>query len=80
MSGKLPQVGGKAMVKLLERLGYVLERQKGSHARMSLETPEGRHFVTVPLHRVLAKGTLHDILREVSAATHLPIEQLLEKL
>lgn len=47
---------------------------------MSMDTPEGKHLVTVPPHRVLAGGTLHDILKEVSATTHLPVEELLEKL
>ncbi|MEO0250264.1 MAG: type II toxin-antitoxin system HicA family toxin [candidate division WOR-3 bacterium] len=80
MSGKLPQVSGRRIVRLLEKLGYKRERQKGSHMRMSRETSEGTHFITVPMHRVVAKGTLHDILKSVSSVTLISVEELLERL
>jgi predicted RNA binding protein YcfA (HicA-like mRNA interferase family) len=43
----------------LERLGFVVARQKGSHVQMK----HGNLLVTVPVHAgTLAKGTLKSIL------------------
>ncbi len=69
MPPKLPQVSGHEVVKLLEQLGYEVVRQRGSHIRLRLITPEGEHHITVPAHRTMAKGTLSDILTAVSRAT-----------
>jgi predicted RNA binding protein YcfA (HicA-like mRNA interferase family) len=52
----------KELVKILERNGFVLTRQKGSHARY--KHPDGR-MVSVPMHiQELPKGTLHSILKQ----------------
>ena len=59
---RLPQVSGPELARLLEQLGYMFIRQRGSHARYSFTTRMGTHHVTVPMHPVIAKGTLNDIL------------------
>lgn len=52
----------KELVKILERNGFELTRQKGSHARYKHQ--DGR-VVTVPMHtQELSKGTLHSILKQ----------------
>jgi len=60
---KLPVISGKDLVKLLNKLGFAVTRQKGSHAR--LKHPDGR-VTTVPIHRGadLPKGLLRKIIRE----------------
>lgn len=63
---KLPQVNGKSVVKLLQRLGYRTVRQKGSHARLVGNSSAGEHHITIPVHHTLAKGTLNDILTLVA--------------
>ncbi|MBI4298131.1 MAG: type II toxin-antitoxin system HicA family toxin, partial [Chloroflexi bacterium] len=63
---KLPQVSGDDLIRLLGSLGYEVVRQRGSHIRLKKATPVGEHAITVPAHRVLAKGTLGDILNRVS--------------
>lgn len=61
MSSKLPSVRGKELVRALERAGFCVDRQTGSH--VILEHPDGR-FASVPVHsgRDLAVGTLRAIL------------------
>lgn len=76
----LPQVSGTELVRLLERLGYEFIRQRGSHARYRLQTSLGTHNITVPMHRVVAKGTLNDILNKVSLWTGIPKNELINRL
>ena len=63
MSDKLPVLSGKELLVLLEKLGFVLIRVKGSHHRM--KHPNGR-VTTVPVHKneSIAKGLLRKIIRE----------------
>jgi predicted RNA binding protein YcfA (HicA-like mRNA interferase family) len=51
---------------VLRKLGYEVIRQKGSHVRLRKATDAGDHNITVPMHGELAKGTLNDILSDVS--------------
>jgi predicted RNA binding protein YcfA (HicA-like mRNA interferase family) len=57
------------VVKLLERLGYRVVRQRGSHVRLVLSPAQVEHHITIPLHHGIAKGTLNDIFSLVSAHT-----------
>jgi predicted RNA binding protein YcfA (HicA-like mRNA interferase family) len=65
---------------MLERLGYVRARRKGSHVSLTKMTPAGAHHVTVPDHRVLAKGTLNDILASVSVQNAITKNELIARL
>ena len=77
---KLPQVSGSDVVGLLQSLGYKIVRQRGSHIRLRKVTPLGEHTITVPAHKVLAKGTLSDILNRISLWNNIPKESLIDKL
>ena len=57
-------ITGSQLIHILERQGFVIQRQKGSHVR--LKGPDGQH-ITIPVHgsRALPTGTLLSILREV---------------
>jgi len=57
-----PVVSGKALVRALERDGWSVVGQRGSHVR--LKTPGRRHALVVPLHKQLKKGTVAGILRD----------------
>ena len=58
---KLPRdISGAETLKALERLGFSITRQTGSHVRMA----QGSRRVTVPMHRELVVGTLQSILRQ----------------
>ena len=76
----LPQVSGEELSRLLESIGYRFLRQRGSHARYSLNTTVGTHYVTVPMHRIIAKGTLNDILNKVSLWTGISKDDLINRL
>ena len=60
---KLPVVSGRDAVRALERVGYGVDRQQGSHFILRSEEPPHRRL-TVPDHRELAKGTLRAIIRQ----------------
>jgi predicted RNA binding protein YcfA (HicA-like mRNA interferase family) len=73
---KVPRgVSGGRVVRALERLGYAVVRQKGSHVRLKREGPPA-HSITVPLHDSLKVGTLQGILAEVAGALGLSIEEI----
>lgn len=60
---KLPAVSGTECIKVLEKLGFVVQRQRGSHITLVREDPAAQ--ATVPNHREMAKGTLRSIIRQV---------------
>lgn len=53
---------GKEMVKLLQANGFVVDRIRGSHYRMT----KGNVAISVPVHagKDLKPGTQHQILKE----------------
>jgi predicted RNA binding protein YcfA (HicA-like mRNA interferase family) len=56
---KLPRgVTGDSVIRALQRLGYGVIRQKGSHIRLRHEGPTA-HLDQVPMHNPLKAGTLH---------------------
>jgi predicted RNA binding protein YcfA (HicA-like mRNA interferase family) len=57
---KLPSVSGAEAVKALVRLGFVLRRQKGSHAILR----RGSQGCVVPMHREINQGTLRGVLKQ----------------
>ncbi len=59
---KLPQISDEDCVKALKRAGFYIDRQRGSHAIMLRDNPRAR--AVVPAHKVLKKGTLHQILMD----------------
>lgn len=54
----IPQVSGKQVIKALEKIGFTVSRQKGSHIRLVRVQAEIKQLVTVPNHKVIRKGTL----------------------
>jgi predicted RNA binding protein YcfA (HicA-like mRNA interferase family) len=77
---KLPRgVSADRVIHALERLGYGVIRQKGSHVRLRHEGPPV-HTITIPLHNPLKTGTLHGILSEVAQMRSITIESLTELL
>jgi len=62
VSERLPVVSGARLVRVLEKLGWEVARQRGSHVR--LRHAERRILLTVPLHRELRRKTLDGILKD----------------
>ena len=67
---RLPVVSGAAVVRALERAGFVEAGRRGSHVKLH---GRGGRVVLVPLHDELARGTLRSILRQAG----LPTEKLI---
>lgn len=61
---------GKDLIKVLRRLGFYVDHQRGSH--IFLYSIERKRSVIVPNHKELKKGTLHNILKK----TELTIDEL----
>ena len=59
----LPQASGRDVVRALGKIGYEVDRQRGSHIMLRNTSPPYRRIV-VPDHREVAKGTLRAIIRE----------------
>jgi len=62
VTDRLPVVSGADLIRVLERAGWQVKRQRGSHVR--LVHPGRRLFLVVPLHRELRRGTLDGILKD----------------
>jgi predicted RNA binding protein YcfA (HicA-like mRNA interferase family) len=78
---KLPRdLSGRQLVTHLERLGYQVTHQTGSHVRLTSTAKGYEHRVTVPNHRVLKVGTLSAILSDVAVYLELDREDLAEQL
>ena len=77
---RLPRdVGGRELIRKLERMGYVVTRQTGSHVRLTCSLPTQGH-ITVPVHDALRIGTLAKIIDDVAAQQMMVREALIEKL
>ena len=76
MSPPLPVVKARECLKALQRAGFYIDHQTGSHARLLHRTrPELK--VTIPIHsKDLPQGTLKSILRQAG----LSVEEFLELL
>ena len=60
--------------------GYEINRQTGSHLRLT-STAKGReHHITIPSHPVLKVGTLSDILADVASYLEVDRAKLVEEL
>lgn len=59
---KLPSISGKECIKALEKIDFLVYRQRGSHITLVRKNPSTQ--VTIPNHRTIAKGTLRNIIRQ----------------
>jgi predicted RNA binding protein YcfA (HicA-like mRNA interferase family) len=60
---KLPTLTGEELIAALQKIGFVVIRQKGSHVRMK---HSDNRVVTIPVHarQAVGKGLLLKILRD----------------
>lgn len=63
---KLPRdLSGKQLARLLEKYGYTITRQTGSHLRLTTRHA-GDHHITIPNHSPIKIGTLASIIGEIA--------------
>lgn len=67
MSGRLPMLKARDLIRVLKKLGFYEVRQKGSH--ICFKNDDGR-FTLVPYHagEDIDKGLLRQILREINVS------------
>lgn len=61
---KLPVLSGREVLRALQRAGFERVAQKGSHVRLKGRWDGKMRVVVVPVHREIARGTLHSIIRQ----------------
>lgn len=59
---RLPVVSAHECISALEKIGFQVKRQKGSHITLIRDNPYRR--VTVPNHREIKSGLLRRIIRD----------------
>jgi predicted RNA binding protein YcfA (HicA-like mRNA interferase family) len=69
---KVPSLSYLELLRALQRDGWVIVRQKGSHIRLQKHLPTEVLKITVPAHRPLKRSTLAHILKQA----RLSVEQL----
>jgi predicted RNA binding protein YcfA (HicA-like mRNA interferase family) len=70
---KVPSLNYHFVVAALQRAGWVVVRQRGSHIRMHRQTPDGLRKITVPAHKPIKRSTLAKLLSDAE----LPLDEFL---
>ena len=60
----LPRVSGREVIRALEKLGFVVKRQRGSHVVLA----RGSIGCVVPDHKELKIGTLNGVLKQAGVS------------
>jgi len=61
---KVPSLPYDQIIRALQRDGWVVVRQKGSHVRLQKHTAAETLKLTIPTHRPLKRSTLAHILKQ----------------
>jgi len=75
---KLPRITGKELVKALEKEGFEIARQRGSHVQVRKYVEGKKVTFPIPVHKgkTLKPGTLRGIMRKAGIS----VERLIELL
>lgn len=77
---KLPRnLSASDLIKSLAKYQYKVERQKGSHIRLTTSL-NGEHHITVPNHDPLKIGTLSSILSDIAALLQKSKDEIIDEL
>lgn len=77
---KIPRdLTGYELSKVIQKFGYQITRQSGSHIRLTTKE-YGIHHVTIPNHIPLKIGTLSNILSDIAEHFQLSKKELVDKL
>jgi predicted RNA binding protein YcfA (HicA-like mRNA interferase family) len=71
---KVPSLSYQQIIRALQRDGWVVIRQKGSHVRLQKHVEDTTLKLTVPAHRAVKRSTLSHILKQA----HITLERFLE--
>ncbi len=73
---KVPNLPYTEIIAALQRDGWIVVRQRGSHIRLEKITPDEVLKLTVPAHRPVKRSTLAKILKQA----RIKVERFLELL
>ena len=77
---RLPRdLTGKKFAKIVEVLGYRIERQTGSHIRLTT-SKNGEHHITITNHSPIKIGTLNAILKDIANHFETTRDNLIDQL
>ena len=65
---KVPSENYDRIVAGLQRLGFSVVRQRGSHIRLQKQMPRRQIRITVPAHRPVKRSTLSHILKQAEVS------------
>jgi predicted RNA binding protein YcfA (HicA-like mRNA interferase family) len=65
----IPSLSYDLVIRALQRDGWIVVRQKGSHIRLQKRTTTETLKLTVPAHRPIKKSTLSHILKQARLTT-----------
>jgi len=78
---KIPRdLSGDELIRKLQKPGYVIVRQKGSHIRLGKKYKIGEHPITIPNHNSIKIGTLNNILTDLADKMKISRSELVEQL
>jgi predicted RNA binding protein YcfA (HicA-like mRNA interferase family) len=64
---RLRSLSGRDLLRILTGFGFTVVAVRGSHAKLRRELPDGRRETsTVPLHDMLATGTVRAVYRQAA--------------
>jgi len=61
---KVPSLGYHQVVRALQRDGWQVIRQRGSHVRLQKDLSDETLRITVPAHRPIKRSTLAHVLKQ----------------
>lgn len=73
---KVPSLNYEKVIRALQRDGWIIVRQKGSHIRLQRHLLDETLKITVPAHRPIKRSTLSHILKQA----RLPVKKFVELL
>ncbi|MBW6394507.1 type II toxin-antitoxin system HicA family toxin [Thermus sp. SYSU G05001] len=73
---KVPSLSYKRVIKALEKAGFQVVRQRGSHIRMERQLGEKRIIVIVPAHIPIKRSTLAHILKDAQISLEEFLDQI----
>jgi len=77
---KLPVVSGKEVVKALQKIGFVIQSQRGSHLKLIRQSRSKRQIVIIPMHKSIKSGTLRNgILKPIGLSVEDLVKLLTKK-
>ena len=62
---KLRRLSGKEVIVFCEQYNFKISRQKGSHVNLARIVSESKQVVTIPNHKEIDRGTLHNIFKKL---------------